>query len=74
MNYTDEYLDLTQQKIKNLEISVSILQDNVSQLTEALRDTQRYLVKLASHHQDLTKRVSAWPFVNISSNKSEDKK
>jgi hypothetical protein len=32
-------------------------------LTESLKDTQRYLVKLASNQMELNKRVSTWPYI-----------
>ncbi len=63
MQFTETELDSQQQRLKNLEIRHTLLQEHVSMLTESLKDTQRYLVKLASNQMELNKRVSTWPYI-----------
>jgi len=65
MEYLSEDLNVAEQKIKNLEMQVSMHMDSIQQLTESLKETQRYLVKLAHNQMDLTKRISQWPYIVV---------
>ena len=65
MQFTDEPLDLASMKIAELEKNVCYLQDNITILSEQLRETQRYLIKLAHNQQEITKRISMWPFIAV---------
>jgi hypothetical protein len=69
--FSEKDLDLTEEKIKNIENQLSILINNFDQLAESLKDTQRYLVKLAHNQMDMTKRVSQWPFLVVHDNNEE---
>ena len=65
MNFSEDQLDMTNSKIIELEKTICILQDNISQLSEHIRETQRYLIKLAHAQAEVTKRVSSWPFIAV---------
>jgi len=72
MKLSDENLDLSVQKINNLEIELSkvndqinLLADHLSAQIHSLKETQRFLAKLAMNQQELTKRISAWPYLII---------
>ena len=64
-------LDISTQKIKNLEKEVADIQNVIYQLSESLKETQRYLVKLAHNQSELTKRVSMWPYIVVEKNEGE---
>jgi predicted nucleic acid-binding Zn-ribbon protein len=64
--YLEESLDITNQKIINIEKDIAAVQDQISALTESLKETQRYLIKLAVNQQELTKRISQWPYIVVS--------
>lgn len=77
MNATTKFLehdlDSKSEKIRALEETVADLQYRVSDQQEQLmalmmtiRETQKYLIKCAKNQQDLTKRVSQWPYLTIS--------
>lgn len=68
MEFYDEQLDLVNNKIIQLEKNIVILQENVTHLSEQLKETQRYLIKLAHNQSEVTKRVSAWPFIAVPEN------
>lgn len=75
MNLSEKELDLTTQKINNLEMDISklndqinLLADHVSSQIHSLKETQRFLVKLATNQQELTKRIAAWPYLVINNN------
>lgn len=65
MKFSDDPLDLTESKIVDLEKNICIIQDNITMLSEQIRETQRYLIKLAHNQAELTKRISSWPFLTI---------
>jgi predicted nucleic acid-binding Zn-ribbon protein len=71
--FLDHDLDLQSQRMKTLEEMVVQLQEQnvamqeqITSLMFSMRDTQRYLIKLAQNQQDITKRVSMWPYLTIS--------
>ena len=66
MEYLDEELDVTAQKINNLEKELDITRHLLEQAILSLKETQRYLMKLAYTQADLTKKVSTWPFITVS--------
>jgi predicted nucleic acid-binding Zn-ribbon protein len=65
MEYLEQELDINSQKIKNLEKEIALLHDTIYNLTLSLKETQRYLIKMAQSQSDLTKRVSQWPFIAV---------
>jgi uncharacterized coiled-coil protein SlyX len=71
MKFTEEQLDLSESRITEIEKSICIMQDSMSELSEHIRETQRYLIKLAHHQSEITKRISAWPFIAVDSNRDE---
>jgi hypothetical protein len=66
VQYLDEELDVTAQKINNLEKELDITRHLLEQTINSLKETQRYLMKLAYTQADLTKKVSTWPFITVS--------
>jgi uncharacterized coiled-coil protein SlyX len=71
MKFTEEQLDLSEARIMEIEKSICIMQDSMTELSEHIRETQRYLIKLAHHQSEITKRISAWPFIAVDSNRDE---
>lgn len=66
MQYLDDELDVTAQKINNLEKELDITRHLLEQAILSIKETQRYLMKLAYTQADLTKKVSTWPFITVS--------
>jgi len=66
VQYLDDELDVTAQKINNLEKELDITRHLLEQAILSLKETQRYLMKLAYTQADLTKKVSTWPFITVS--------
>ena len=71
MKFTEEQLDLSDARITEIEKSICIMQGSMTELSEHIRETQRYLIKLAHHQSEITKRISAWPFIAVDSNRDE---
>ena len=71
MKFTEEQLDLSEARITEIEKSICIMQDNLTELSDHIRETQRYLIKLAHHQSEITKRISTWPFIAVDSNRDE---
>lgn len=74
MKYSDEDLipSLESQKLETLERELYVTKELLTSCIESLKDTQRYLMKLAYNQSEISKRVSQWPFIVVSSSKDDD--
>ena len=71
MNYLEEDLDLTKERIRKLEIQLTTHMDSIQELSESLKETQKYLVKLAKNQMELTGRISRWPYLIVNNNEGD---
>lgn len=70
--YYEEQLDVTKNRITELEKEIVILQENLYNTIEQLKETQRFLIKLAHSQSEIAKRLSSWPFITVKSKNGED--
>jgi len=63
---------LNQHRITELEKNISILQEGLMTVSEQIRDTQRYLIKVAHNQAEIAKRISSWPYVAVPDVKGDD--
>lgn len=68
MQYFEEELDITIQKIKHLEDEIFKTHELLLQTMDSLKETQRFLVKVAYNQSEMAKRVSSWPYIAVSDN------
>jgi predicted nucleic acid-binding Zn-ribbon protein len=66
MPYLDEELDITQQKINNLQEEIEFLKDALTSHAQTIKESQHFLIKLAHNQAALTKRISQWPYIPVS--------
>jgi hypothetical protein len=66
MKYSDNDLDLANDKIVELEKELYITKDLLTTTIESLKDTQRYLMKLAYNQSEISKRMAQWPYIVVS--------
>lgn len=66
IEYYDEQLDLTKNRITELEKNLSILQEHMTTIAEEIKQTQYFIMKLAKNQSEITKRVSHWPYLAVS--------
>lgn len=71
MESLDEPLDIVEGKIQQMEKNIFILNENITLLSEQLKETQKYLVQLAKNNAILTKRISTWPFIGVPEERGE---
>lgn len=72
MQYLEEELDINSQKIKRLESELEMTRDVLHTTIESLKETQRYLMKLAYNQTEITKKVSMWPYIVVDSASKDD--
>ena len=65
MDLLEEKLDLNLNKIKQLEIDIALLNDNMTVLHEQMKEMQRFIIKLTHNQAEITKRLSAWPYIAV---------
>jgi len=61
----EQELDTVLGRLIEMEKSIIILQENQMTLAEQLKETQKYLVKMAKNQSEISKRLSAWPFIAV---------
>ena len=78
MRLLDDELDMTGQRLTNIETElirineqINAMVENLNTQMESIKETQRYLIKLARNQQDLTKRISAWPYIVVNNRDEE---
>lgn len=67
-DYYNELLDLnstTNARITEIEKDLHIMHENFVTLSDQLKETQVFLVKLAKAQSEIAKRVSTWPFIAV---------
>ena len=47
------------------------MHENIVQLSEQIKQTQTFLIKMAQNQAEITKRVSLWPYIAVPSNRGE---
>ena len=71
MKYSEDPLDITSLRIKQLEENICIMQESITNLSEHVKQTQQYLMKLAHHQADIAKKLSSWPFIAVASKEKD---
>lgn len=61
----EEELDLTNLKIVEIEKNIAIMQGNIHTLSEQIKEVQKYLIMLAKNQNEVTKKLSQWPFIAV---------
>jgi len=65
-------LDINTRKIKELEKELYVTRELLTNCIDSLKETQRFIMKLAYNQSEITKRVSSWPYIVVSSSKDDD--
>lgn len=65
IEHYEEQLDLTKNRIKELEKNLIVMQEHMTTIAEELKQTQYFIMKLAKNQSELTKRISQWPYVSV---------
>ena len=64
--------DINAQKIQNLEQELHMTQELLHNAIDSLKQTQRYLMKLAYNQSEISRRVASWPYIVVSSDGGND--
>lgn len=72
MEYFEELLDQSKQRIIELEKNLAIMHENIMTVSEQIKETQLFLIKLAKNQAEITKRVSQWPFISVPAKDDND--
>lgn len=72
MSSLEEELDVTNNKILELEKNLAIAQENILTLADQIKESQRFIIKLAQNQSQVTKRITQWPFIAVPSNEGDE--
>ena len=73
MTSLEQDLDVTNGRMIELEKDLAIMQDNLQTLFEQVKETQKYIIKLAHNQAHMTKRISSWPYIAVEKYDDGDK-
>lgn len=65
LNEIEEQISL--ERIRQLEEAVMVLSSDIQHISQAVRDCQGMIVKIATNQQQMAERVSMWPYVKVES-------
>ena len=65
MEQSNDKLELLESRLNNLETAIQLMRNDIEVLTESLKETQRYLVNMATTQNAIAKRVSHWPYIPV---------
>jgi sulfate adenylyltransferase subunit 1 (EFTu-like GTPase family) len=68
----EEEIDVTRGRLVLMEKNISIIQENVFTIADQLKETQKYLIKLAHNQSEISKRVTHWPFIAVEKNSGDE--
>jgi hypothetical protein len=68
LNEIEEQISL--ERIRQLEEAVLTLSADIQNISQAVRDCQNMIVKIATNQQQLAERVSMWPYVRVETKRS----
>lgn len=67
-NIVDEVREeIIAERVRQLEEAVLSLSADIQNISNAVREMQRYIVKMATNQQQMAERVSMWPYVKVAS-------
>jgi hypothetical protein len=72
LNEIEEQISL--ERIRQLEEAVLTLSADIQNISQAVRDCQNMIVKIATNQQQLAERVSMWPYVRVETKRSRKPK
>ena len=49
-----------------------MLNENTQHLADHMRETQKFLVKLAHNQAEISKRISQWPYIAVERKREDD--
>jgi hypothetical protein len=61
--------DIRDERVRQLESAVLTLSADIQNISQAVRDVQGMIVKIATNQQQLAERVSMWPYIKLDTKK-----
>lgn len=72
MEYYEEQLDQTNNRIIELEKNLAVMHENILTVADQIKETQVFLIKMARNQAEMSKRLSMWPYIAVSLNQEDD--
>jgi uncharacterized coiled-coil protein SlyX len=72
MEYYEEQLDQTNNRIIELEKNLAVMNENLLTVADQIKETQVFLIKMARNQAEMSKRLSMWPYIAVSLNQEDE--
>ena len=65
-NIVDEVRDeIIAERVRQLEDAVLSLSADIQNISDATREMQRFIVKMATNQSQMAERISTWPYIKV---------
>lgn len=61
----EQELDIVLGRMLEIEKNIVILQENQMTMADQLKETQKYLIKIARNQSEISKRIVQWPYIAV---------
>ena len=61
----EQELDIVLGRMLEIEKNIVILQENHMTMANQLKETQKYLIKIAKNQSEISKRIVQWPYIAV---------
>ncbi len=61
----EQELDIVLGRMLEIEKNIVILQENQMTMADQLKETQKYLIKIAKNQSEISKRIVQWPYIAV---------
>ena len=61
----EQELDIVLGRMLEMEKNIVILQENQMTMADQLKETQKYLIKIAKNQSEISKRIVQWPYIAV---------
>ena len=68
----EEDLDMINGRIAEIDKNIALLESNMNILHDQLKETQKYIIRLAQNQAVISKRISAWPYIAVPEERQGD--
>ena len=68
----EEDLDVINGRIAEIDKNLALIESNMHMLHDQLKETQKYIIRLAQNQAVISKRISSWPYIAVPEERQGD--
>jgi len=68
----EEELDVARGRMVQIEKNLAIMQENIFTVADQLKETQKFLIKIAHNQSEISRRITQWPYIAVEKNSGDE--